>query len=260
MIQIGSNFLDFSPIWTFFLLLARFGGMLSSLPGIGTEQISTAFRFWPSVALALVVSLTGVQGAPASGIETGTIMIFAEFTLGYALGSIPAMVLGGLSVAGQVSAAAIGLAQANLIDRSLGTNVSVVAKLYTLTATMVFLLLIGHHIIIRAGAGIPGQLGLGVMTSAEEMAQVLLHGLSNSFELAVMIAAPILVTTLITQFILGLITKFVPQVNIFIVSLPLGILVGLFLMEHNMGQFINLIQQQFAGMDQAIARVLPSPN
>ncbi len=256
MIQLGSEFIDTAPLWAFILLFSRFTGLFFALPGIGTEAVPPPFRFYAAVIMSFVVSLTGVKAPEAKGALEQMLMVFSELSLGFALGLIPTFILGGLAVAGQVISGAIGLGQANMIDRSLGVNVALLAKLKMSIATVVFLMLDGHHLLIRVAAGVPGELGLGLMRNYADAAQLFTEQLIQSFELAAMVSAPILVTTLITQFIFGLLTKFVPQVNIFIVSLPLGLLIGFFIIAHGLAGFVNLVIRHFAGMEESILRLM----
>jgi flagellar biosynthesis protein FliR len=257
MIQVGSEMLDYLPLWTFLLLLTRFSGLLLVLPGVGTDYVSPPFRFYTAIAIAFVISLTGVQAVEAKHTAEAILMLSSEFLLGFAIGAVPSFILGGLAVGGTLVSGAIGLGQANMIDRSLGVPVALISKIQVLVATVVFLTLDGHHMILRAASGIPGELGLGMLQNAPETAQVFQECLVNSFHLAVMVSAPILVTTLITQFILGLITKFIPQVNIFIVSLPLGLLVGFYIMEYSLAGLINEVVREFGAMDEYLIRLMP---
>lgn len=257
MVQFGSEILDLNPVLVWILLMSRFGGVFLSLPGVGTEEISPTFRLWAGITISIALTFTGVTAPEPAHAGELMLMIAAEFSLGYLLGSIPAYIMGGLAVSGQVVAGAIGLGQANMIDRSLGGSVSVLARLNILVATVVFLMIDGHHIILRAAAGTPGELGLGLWRSDIETARILQDQLVTSFELALRVSAPILVTTLITQFVLGLITKFIPQVNIFIISLPLSVMVGLYLMAYTFDGLAKFTVIEFAKIEEVTGQIYP---
>jgi flagellar biosynthetic protein FliR len=239
----------------FVVLAVRFGGIFESLPGIGGDEFGPQFRYFAVLLIALAITMCGVRAPePASMLET-TLVLMSEFALGFAMGSIPTMVLGGLGVAGQVISGSIGLGQANMIDRSLGGNVSIISKIKVMLATAVFLSIDGHHAIIRAASGLPGEIGFGLFRPDMSTAMVLAQQLSNSFELALSVSAPVIVTTLVTQFVLGLITKFVPQVNIFIISLPLTLLIGLFLVAYSMPGIVEHVHREFLGIEETVGRL-----
>lgn len=257
MVQLGSEIIDISPLWTFFLLASRFGGVFLVLPGIGSNRVSPQFRFAATAMCSIVILISGAKAPQPAHTAEMVLMLGSEFVLGYALGMIPAMVLGGLAVAGQVISGAIGLGQANMIDRSLGGNVAVLAQVKMLVATTVFLLIDGHHVILRAASGTPGEIGLGIFRPNMETAQVIGERLIAAFDLAVIVSGPVLITTLVTQFVLGLITKFVPQVNIFIISLPLSLMVGLYIMEFSFPGLVNHTVKEYAQIQEVIGQIFP---
>lgn len=248
--------IDFSSLWTWFLLFTRFSGLLHVLPGVGTEEVPFTFRIPLALVLGFVVMFTGAHAAVPESIAEGGLIILTEFALGYLLGIIPSLIISSLALAGQVIAATIGLAQATLIDISLGDQVSVLSRLQSLIATVVFLAVDGHHVVIRAASMIGNDVGIGLYRPGMDVFMILAERFSASFELAVIISGPILVTILVTQFVLGLLTRFIPQVNIFIISLPLTIGVGLFIIQYTMPGFLIRMSKEFGTLQELIGRIL----
>lgn len=252
------NSIDFGLVWTWTLLFVRISGLLTSLPAIGTDQVPMEVRVVVAMVFAAAVTVSGVSAPPTDSILEVLIIIGSEFALGYILGLIPNIIISGLGVAGQVTAGSMGLAQANMIDPSLGENVSVISRAQMLVGAIVFLFLDGHHAIIQAAVGNLGEFGLGVFRVNSSLGPFLLIQLVNSFEFAVNIAAPILATTLVTQFVLGLITKFIPQVNIFIISLPLTILIGFYIIMFTLPGMAEHLVDQFSQLEELSGQVLTS--
>ncbi len=240
------------PLWTWALLFMRCLGMIEIIPALGTSQVPIIFRVIFCFCLSVFITMTGAQAALPAGLAQGFVMFITEFLLGVALGLIPAIIINGVGVAGQVASGAIGLGQANMMDPSLGEQVAVLSKLQIMVATVIFLLLDGHHVVIKACAGTLGNMPIGGFTPDFQTLYLLLFNLKASFEFAIMLAAPLLVTALITNFVLGLITKFVPQLNIFIISLPIGILVGLFVLSSALMSMNYLLPELFNEMNISI--------
>ena len=69
-------------------------------------------------------------------------------------------------------------------------------------------------------------------------------------------ASPVIVALLLTNFVMGLITKAVPQVNIFIVSFPLTIGIGLVLSALSLPEIMVLFDREIAGIESTIAVLL----
>lgn len=244
---------DLIPFWTWFLILIRCFGLLETLPGIGTMQVPAMFRLSFTFAISICLVLGGVRANLPSGVAEAGLMITTEFLLGIILGLIPALLISAVGVAGQVTTGAIGLGQANMIDPSLGGQVAILARLQMMVGVALFLLIDGHHAAIKAAAGLMGDIGLGYFRPNMDTFMILLDRFSSSFELAVMCSAPILVTVLVTNFVLGLITKFVPQVNIFIISLPLTIIVGLYIVVYT---FTGVNEHLIRGFNEAEFAIL----
>lgn len=247
----GYDTIDLSIVWVWFLGFARISGLLNSLPGIGTDEISPSLRVFAAMALAIPVCLINTEIPTPDGFLEASFTVIVEFALGYILGFIPSIIISGLSLSGQVSAGAMGLAQANMMDPTLGGSVAVIGRMKSLIGTIVFLTLDGHHVLLQAAYGVSVDPGFGRITISPDTAWMLLERFKDSFEFALVIAAPIISTLLVTQFVLALITKFVPQVNIFIVSLPLTILVGLFIINYCIPGIIQHTAEKFTYLEDA---------
>ena len=256
MISFGREILDFIPFWTWALILTRFAGVFIALPGIGTEQIPSSFKYWAALALSLALASTGIRAKEPAHFMELALMLSSEFMFGYVIGAIPSFIVAGAAVAGQAVAGTIGLAQANMIDVSLGGSVAVLSRIKALFTTAVFLAIDGHHAVIRAATMTSDTISLGVFRPDALVAEVLLNQLVMSFQMALAIAAPVLITSLITQFVLGLISKFVPQLNIFLITMPLLLLVGLYVVEHTLPSIRDVVVERFEDTGTALEIVL----
>ncbi|MFN8392305.1 MAG: flagellar biosynthetic protein FliR [Bdellovibrionota bacterium] len=248
--------LDFTFYWTWFLAFTRMSGVLYSLPAIGTDQVPESMRIMPAILIGLCIALAGGHAELPPGMAQFGLMVTTEFLLGWILGAVPSLTLAGLSVAGQIVAGVIGLAQANMLDASLGESVSVISKLKTQIATLLFLSMGGHHIVLRAAANISSDIGFGLFRPDMDTFQILLERFTQSFTLAIIISAPIIVSSLLTQFVLGLVTKFVPQVNVFIISMPLTILAGLFIIVATFYGLAHHAELDFTQLEETLARIM----
>ena len=258
MLPVPSESLDYASLWTWFLLFVRTEGVFFVLPGVGTEHVPEPVRASIAMIVAATLVVSGVHVPLPGQLIDGGIMVFSEFVFGYIIGALPTFVLGGVAVAGQVIAGSIGLAQANMIDPSLGELVSIVARLKIYIGTAIFLAVDGHHILLRAIAG-EGSVPLpGVFRPDYSTAMLFLDRLQSSFDLAVSVSAPVLVTMLVTQFTLGLLTRAVPQVNVFIISLPLTLGLGLFIIVFTMPTLVARLTSEFSYLEDSIAKLVGS--
>ena len=255
MVELLSDLYDFSFLWTWLLLAARGIGLLLVLPAIGTQQVPAPVRMILAFIMALAIALSGVKAEMPENTIDILAVIGMEFVLGSLIATIPLMILSALSITGQVVSGTIGLGMANLIDPSIGQNVSMLSRVEVLLATALFVAIDGHHEVVRAMVGVDGTGQLGLFKPNMDLAMYFLHRFSESFDLAILCSAPILVSILLTQFVLGLITKSVPQVNIFIISLPLTIGMGLYITAFTFPGVIENLLADFSYLDEHIARI-----
>ncbi|MCB0360364.1 MAG: flagellar biosynthetic protein FliR, partial [Bdellovibrionales bacterium] len=249
-----SDQFDFLFLWTWFLISTRATGLLIAAPGIGSQEIPATAKMLFSFILGFAIAISGVQATePATAVD-GVLMVVSEFLLGWAIAFIPQLIVSSLSVSGQVISGSIGLGFANLIDPSIGQSVSILSRVQIMVATLVFLLIDGHHVLIRALAGFEGM-PLGGFLPSFQLADFLLVRFAASFELGVICAAPILVSILVAQFVLGLLTKSVPQVNIFIISLPLTIGMGLYILAFTFPGIVQNLVDEYRLLPELIGQL-----
>jgi len=213
--------------WTFFLLLTRYMALLMQLPGLSGGKQGLMVR----VPGALVLSGVSVVSGPAASLPgdwfLGSAALLSEYLLGTMLGMIPSMMLAGLEAAAQMAGVTMGLAAAQLIDPRTGNQSSPLAILTQCLVTCLFLLVGGHHVVLYAAAGLGGTLIPGTYLVGEGSLRLFMERSGNIFTAGVMLSAPVVVALMLTQFVLGVVSKAVPTVNVFIVSFPLTIGIGL---------------------------------
>lgn len=241
---------DLTSGWTWFLLVMRLTGVFHALPGVGTDEVPLPFRSLFVLVLAAVLVTFGAEAQLPNSIAEAGLMIGTEMVLGYVLGAIPALIVASLALSGQLTSTAIGLGQASLIDPSLGEHVSALSRIEQLLATALFLAVDGHHAVIRAASTVSKDVGIGMFRPDAATAEIFLTRFQDSFNLAITLSGPIIVVTLVMQFIFGLITKFVPQMNIFFMSMPITILLGLFVFEYTLPEMLPLMLKEFARIDE----------
>ncbi len=214
----------------FLLITARIGGMLATAPPFAGGTIPVRIK----AGLAVVLAWVALPLTPGAGQQLPTpqaleiVLLGAkEVLIGVAFGLIVRIVFAAVSYAGGLIDINAGFALAQTIDPVSGATISVLGRWYGLVATAVFLAIGGAQWlsagIIRSFELVPPlatpdmtALVAGVAAAADDMLLI-----------AVQIAAPLIVALVITDVALGLLSKAVPQMNVFIVGLPLKIVVAL---------------------------------
>jgi len=246
---------DLAGYWTWLLISVRAATILTVLPGIGTSEIPAVFRGLLSIILAYAVTLSGVRAPEPSNLAEAGLMIGCETILGFVLASVPMLIIQSLSIAGQVVSGAIGLGFPSMLDPSTEHSVPVLSRIQTLVGTLLFMVVDGHHVVIRALGATGPDSQIGMFRPGMDIAQLYLERFIAMFELSIVCAGPVLVAAILAQFVLGLITRAVPQVNVFIISLPLTIGLGLYLTIFNLPGMVDKMVDEFSGLEEVVTRI-----
>ncbi|NLF25104.1 MAG: flagellar biosynthetic protein FliR [Deltaproteobacteria bacterium] len=242
--------------WSFFLLLTRYVALFSLIPGLGEGPRGLLARMPAVMVLAVVSVLQGPYAEPPHDWVMLLQAFASEICLGAMLGMVPTMIIAGVDTAAQLSSTTMGLGAAQLMDPRLGGQSSALGRICGSLVICLFLLLGGHHVIIYAAAGLGGEIVPGTYLIGEGSLNLLMERSANIFKSGVMLSAPVIVALLLTQFLMGLISKAVPTVNIFIVSFPLTIGIGLILTILALPEMIQYSRREMLTLETQVSVVV----
>src|SRR5882672_2390084 len=213
-----------------FLVSLRLGALFLVAPGFGTIRMPIQFRVLLTVGLA--AALAGALGpyAPAPDTALGLLASgLAEVAVGGLLGFGLLAAFGAFAVAGRAMDMQIGFGVANLIDPTSRTQSPQLGTLLNLFALAAFFGFEGHHALLRGLAAsfetIPPGAGFASVGPGALAAQ---FGIAFSAGLA--FAAPVIVFLLLIDLGLAVMSRAMPQMNVYFVALPLKIFAGLLML------------------------------
>lgn len=239
-------------------ILIRVSLIITFLPVLGEDFSPRQTR--ALMALALTACLVPVVDVDLSTMPTSVwgvaMAVVPEFMLGAIIGLIARMVFAGVQLAGQAAGEQIGFGIANVIDPTNSQQISITAQIYYIFALLIFLTLNGHHILLGAMVRSFETVPLFSFHFSQESFNLLMNEAANMFVIGVLVSAPILAAMLLANLCLGLVSKAVPQINIFIESFPIRIALGLFIMGLTMTAVGVLLANQFSRMDTELRTLL----
>ncbi len=213
-----------SLLWPFM----RIGAMFAAIPIFSARSVPVRIR----VLLALFVAWILVPVIPKPPVvdlisaEALLISVY-QVLIGVAMGFILQMVFSAFIIAGQSIAMAMGLGFASIIDPQNGVQVPVVSQAFLIMATLVFLALNGHLLLIELLAESFQHLPVGlIVISRDSLWQLVIWG-SNMFAGGMLVALPAVAALLLVNLAFGVASRAAPQLNIFAVGFPVMILVGM---------------------------------
>lgn len=215
---------------SFLLIFARLSGLFISAPIFSSRQMPVRIKVLVIVLISAAMSYfvpVNYAVEPAS-VPYYIAALIVEIFIGYTLGFVIYVVLAAIQLAGQVMDMSMGFAIVNVVDPQTGTQIPLMGNLTQTMALLMYLAMDGHHYLLQAIVQSYEIVPVLGMKLSQNFFNLMIEITVYMFIIAVKIAAPIVVTVLTTDIAMGFIAKTVPQMNVFIVGLPLKILIGLF--------------------------------
>jgi len=233
-------------IWPFL----RIGAMFSAAPLFNSTQVPMRWRLLLAVILTLVIAPTVQQVPQVDYLSIAAVLIAVqEIIVGVAMGFAVQMAFAGMVFGGQVIANKMGLGFAQMVDPQNGVQVPVLSQFYLILATLIFLHLNGHLILIELVARSFQTLPIGQGLERADYLAIVAWG-SEMFAGGVLFALPAITALLLINLGFGVITRAAPQLHIFAVGFPLAIVLGFVLVWASlygaMDGFVDMADGAFA--------------
>ncbi len=213
----------------FALVLIRVIAFIVSWPVFSVYSVPNSAKILFSLVLSfLIFPLVSRSGLSAAEVSSNIIYLVAkEAFAGLILGFTTRMYFFCVSIGGNMIATSMGLASAQMFNPSLNMHSTTVEEFYMVLGTLLFLSLNGHHVfltgLVHSFTAIPLSLhGLEVRVFAEwgkVVQDVMVSGIK--------IAAPVMMAIFFVNVAMGILGRTVPQINVFVTSLPVNIMIAL---------------------------------
>jgi flagellar biosynthetic protein FliR len=217
-----------------FLVMLRCSGLVFTAPIFGHHSVPTLVKF--GISAAFTVAL--VKGAGATAGSAPLIMAAPiELIIGLSLGFILSMAFEAIELAGRVISIQLGLSLGAIFSPTEQDSSTAIDPFFSVFAGLLFLAMGLHLAVVQAlahsfvtypvGGGWPAALPiLGAQTIA------------MALELGVRVALPIALVLLLVELSVALLARAIPQINVFILGLPLKILAGIAVLSMAMPSLI----------------------
>ena len=184
-------------------------------------------------------------------------LILRELLLGLSLGLVVRFVFAGAQMAGVLLGVQMGFGMVTLIDPNTSDPSSLIGDVFSMVATVLFLALNGHHLLIRVLAQSFGEVPVGgpALMPASLFSLLVPMG-SVMFQLMVKLVAPILLVLFLTQVAMGLVARTVPRVQVMIMAFPVTIALGMIFLSLTMTLIGYQLSGRFAWFETPLSQVL----
>ena len=221
----------------FMLGFARIGTMVMMLPGLGEMTVSPRVRL--TIALALTAVILPLHRADyhidLQAFGPVLLTLGQELLVGAVLGLLARLTISALQIAGSVVAQQMGLGFVTAVDPTQGQQGAIVGNfLGVLGVTLIFATDL-HHLVIAALNDSYTLFKPGEVPLLGDVAKVLSVSVTGAFRIGIQLSAPFLVFGLLFNLGLGVLSRLMPQMQVFFVGMPLSIMVGFLILVMVLG-------------------------
>jgi flagellar biosynthesis protein FliR len=223
---------NMTQLLAFALVMLRMTGFIVAMPIIGTVNVPSNVKVLLALMLSFILFPQVGWQKLAIDLESLSIVTMAikELFVGLSFGYLARMFFLCVTMAGQIMSVSLGLSAAQLFNPTMGEASTALDQFYVILASLFFLCINGHHILIsgifESYNILPISKSLLSFANFQEFGAVT-HRLTA---MALKLSAPILVAILFMNISIAVVGRAVPQINILITSLPINAMVGFFVM------------------------------
>ncbi|MBS1677692.1 MAG: flagellar biosynthetic protein FliR [Actinobacteria bacterium] len=220
--------LDRNTLVGFILVLARVAPLFLLAPPFSSSMVPVRARVIVAVAVAIGLAPLALHGQaiPADAV-TIVELILKEIVIGLAFAMAIASLFAGVNAAGAMIDTQMGLNFGSLINPVDNTQSGTMSQLYAMVGILVFIVIDGEAWVIRGLSRTYELVPMLEMPSIARMTAAVSSAFAGIFTAALEVAAPVLLALILTDVAFGVVSRVVPQLNVFAVGFPAKIIVGL---------------------------------
>jgi len=212
-------------IWPFM----RISAMFISIPVFSVKSVPARIKVMLSLLITFVLlpvlpTLPTIEVFSAQGL----MISLQQLLIGISTGYILQMVFSILLFAGQGIAYSMGLGFASMVDPATGVQTPVIAQLFVIGSSLLFLAVDGHLLLIEMLAQSFVTLPIDARLDMADLWRMITWS-SQIFAGGLMLALPVMATLLFVNISFGIASKAAPQLQLFGVGFPITIMLGMLL-------------------------------
>lgn len=215
-------------IYKFVLVFLRVTTFIVICPGFSYKGLSNIFKIALSMGLSYLITTTIGDLDIVYNAYSLILIAIEEVLIGLAMGYICKLVFAVIEMAGQMVDFQVGFSMASVYDPAMGIQASNYGRVYYWLSICMFFILDLHHKSLWAMIKSFDILPIATSNFSGQIPEAVVSLFSASFELALNLAAPMIVVILVVDVVLGIISKTVPQINVLMLGMPFKVMISYF--------------------------------
>lgn len=238
----------FALWWPFVRTMA----MLSAAPIVGDGMVPVTVRLLLSLVLAVVLLPVSQGGAQIDPISLrGVVATVEQAIIGGAMGLAFHFTMSIITVLGFMLSSQIGLSMAIMNDPMNGTSSDVVSTLLSVMCIVVFFSVDGHLVLTGVLAASLKAWPVGGGTALVDLHALAMH-VAWIFSAALLLAVPMVFSTMVVQIGFGFLNRVAPALNLFSLGFSLVTLFGLFMLS----MVVKFVPAHYVRMTERVLELL----
>lgn len=218
-----------SGVFAFLLIFVRLGTALMIMPGVGDSFVPTNIRLMMALGMSFVITpiVQNFIPNPVPALPVLFSLILMEFVIGLFIGTIARTLMAALDTAGMIISMTSGLANAQVFNPSMATQGSITGAFLSMTGVVLLFVTNMHHMLIYGLVESYHMFPVGGVPDTGSMAELMVQAFSASFLIGFQIAVPFVVVAMLLYIGMGVLSRLMPQVQVFILALPAQIMLSM---------------------------------
>jgi flagellar biosynthetic protein FliR len=235
-----------NEFWPIIIISTRMIGLFSWMPGFSDLHVPFRMRMMIAIGVAAAFSTTLVIPSYPQHASNMMLLLLSEYITGTFLGLVLKVYVSALETAGTIMSQSIGLSNAlvpNLVDHD---QTSILTAFFTLAGITFIFVFDLHHLILWGVRNSYDFIPIGAFNIFEDKALLMTQTVNDAFVYALKFAMPFFIFGNIVYLGLGILNKLIPQIQVFFLSLPIQILVGLIIFMLSVGFILHAFTEYFS--------------
>ncbi len=218
-----------SGVFAFIIIFVRFGTAVMIMPGVGDSFVPANIRLYFAMGFSLVLSPVMMKYVPSPVPAFGTLLalITIEFVTGLFIGTIARVLMAAMDTAGMFISMASGISNAQVFNPSMAVQGSIFGAFLSVGGVTLLFATNLHHLLIYGLVESYEMFPIGGMPDTGSMAELMARAVSASFMTGFQIAMPFIIISIVLYTGMGVLSRLMPQVQVFLLAVPLQIMIAL---------------------------------
>jgi len=234
----------------FMLVFFRLGTVVAFAPFFNHSSFPTILRI--SLALLLSLVIFPLQDSSTFIAPTSIYVFFVdilhELLIGFTIGLSAQLIFTGIQFGGELISVQMGLSTATLLDPGQNQQTTLISQLYNLFALVIFISVGGHRLFVQSMVQTFDIIPLGEFQLNANLNAQITAIFGQIYAIGFQISAPVFVASFLTTVAMALVTRAIPQINVFVIAPPFQIIIGFAMIVFSLRASVFMFQHLFEQM------------